>query len=188
MTLHNAFGDEIRTYCLLDRDYHSDEEVAARQKEATARGVELHVWHRKEIENYLLDPIVIHRLLGKRLSGSALPSVSEVEERILSACDDELEVVIYGTAEVLLTKNRGLGIGAHKMAKEQVEAVWGDPARRVAMAPGKAVLGRLSHWCQKNYGASFGAPAVARNFHTHEISSEVRLVLEAMENATEFGE
>ncbi len=187
MTLHNTFGDEIRTYCLLDRDYHSQEEVNARLQEASSRKVELHVWSQKELENYLLVPEVIRRVMSKRLSGTSLPSIEELRERILEICNEEIDTVIYGTAEVLLSRNRALGMTAHKVARERVEQAWSDPSRRIALAPGKSVLGKLSNWCQERYGTSFGAPAVARSFTVPEIPSEIAEVLEAIENVSPLG-
>jgi len=188
LTLHNAFGHEIRTYCLLDRDYHSEEEVAARLKEAALRNVELHVWQAKEIENYLLNAAVIRRVIGARLPGKPVPSVDELEARIFKLCDDELDAVVYGIADVLLSRERGLGMGAHRSARDQVEKVWDDPVHRINLAPGKAVLGKLSNWCNEEYGTSFGAPAIARNFRLHEVPSEVSSVLEAIENGVGFNQ
>jgi hypothetical protein len=186
MTLHNSFGEEIRTFCLLDRDYHDDEEVAARLKEAAERGVELHVWQSKEIENYLLNPAVIHRVLSKRIGESAAPTVDEIGQQIHKICGDEFDTVIYGAAAVLLQRDRGLGISAHKIIKERLLELWDDPTQRLARAPGKAVLGKLSNWTQQHCGVSFGAPALARNFRLYEIPSEIRAVLEAVENGTGF--
>jgi predicted ATPase len=188
MTLHNAFGDEILTYCLLDRDYHNAVQVAERMKEVVARKVELHVWHRKEIENYLLNPIVIQRVLAKRLPFERIPTAADVEEQIHRIAGDELDTVVYGRAELLLSENRSLGMSAHKIAREEVEKVWDNVERRIEIAPGKAVLGKLSNWCQQHYGAAFGAPAIARNFRVHEIPGEISAVLEAIERGVRFSE
>jgi hypothetical protein len=188
MTLHNSFGDEIRTYCLLDRDYHSDEEVIARMNEAANRRVQLHVWQRKELENYLLNAAVVRRVLSKRLPANSVPPEEELAERIVEICRDEFDTVVYSTADVLLSRNRGLGITAHKMAKEQVEAVWSNPSKMLALAPGKIVLGKLSDYCQQHYGASFGAPAIARNFSVSEVPREIASVLEAIENGADLAD
>ena len=39
MTLRNAVGDRITTYCILDSDYHSEEEIRERYSEAENRGL-----------------------------------------------------------------------------------------------------------------------------------------------------
>jgi AAA domain, putative AbiEii toxin, Type IV TA system/AAA domain len=53
MFLRNSVGEEVVTYCVLDSDYHASEEIEGRLRDATMKGVELHIWRRKEIENYL---------------------------------------------------------------------------------------------------------------------------------------
>ncbi len=59
MLLRNSGGEAITTYCVLDSDYFSEEEKAHRLQQAIDRNVELHIWSRKEIENYLLVPWAI---------------------------------------------------------------------------------------------------------------------------------
>ena len=49
LALKNAVGERIVTYCLLDRDYHTDEEIEERIHEASRAGVHLHIWTQKEI-------------------------------------------------------------------------------------------------------------------------------------------
>ena len=61
MFLQNSVGQEVITYCVLDSDYHTEEEIRDRLEEASVKGVELHVWERKEIENYLFVPAAILR-------------------------------------------------------------------------------------------------------------------------------
>jgi hypothetical protein len=61
LLLRNAGGDEIMAYCIFDSDYHLDEDLVARRADSEARGIELHIWRRKEIENYLVTPRTLHR-------------------------------------------------------------------------------------------------------------------------------
>ena len=56
MFLRNAADERIRVYCLLDSDYHTPQQITARLAQAADAGVDLHIWKRKEIENYLLVP------------------------------------------------------------------------------------------------------------------------------------
>lgn len=55
---------EIKTYCILDRDYHSDTEIAELYRKAGENHLNLHVWKRKEIENYILTPQSVFKLTG----------------------------------------------------------------------------------------------------------------------------
>ncbi len=53
LAMKNVFGESVHCYCILDRDYHPDEEIEERHRQAGERGVSLHVWNKKELENYL---------------------------------------------------------------------------------------------------------------------------------------
>ena len=50
MAMKNAFGESLTTYCILDSDYHLEDEVQKRYQQAKDRGMQLHVWKRKELE------------------------------------------------------------------------------------------------------------------------------------------
>jgi hypothetical protein len=59
--LRNSVGEEVVAYSIFDSDYHTEEQIAERYDEATKRGVELHIWTKKEIENYFLVPNAVFR-------------------------------------------------------------------------------------------------------------------------------
>lgn len=62
---------------ILDRDYHSENQVARLVSTLEASGVNVHVWEKKELESYLLSPEVI-----SRVSGASVPAV----EVLLDEC------------------------------------------------------------------------------------------------------
>lgn len=72
MAMKNAVDASIVTYCILDSDYHNNEEIKNRYKDSHDKRVSLHIWQRKEIENYLLVPTALFRIIssGKRSSKS----------------------------------------------------------------------------------------------------------------------
>jgi hypothetical protein len=48
----NAFGEKVRCYVLLDRDYYSDDYIKYVINNLTLKGVKIHVWSKKELENF----------------------------------------------------------------------------------------------------------------------------------------
>ncbi|MBI3743043.1 MAG: hypothetical protein HY261_01975 [Chloroflexi bacterium] len=97
VVLHNAIGQELKVYCFLDSDYHLPEQIEERYVDAKAKNVELHVWRRKEIENYLLDPSVLHRLISARSrKGVQAPTVAEVENKVGEIVDTFYATVVKG--------------------------------------------------------------------------------------------
>src|SRR5581483_10426677 len=54
----------VEVFAVLDRDYRADSECKAVKDRLTRLGVHCHIWKRKELESYLLEPSTIARLTG----------------------------------------------------------------------------------------------------------------------------
>jgi hypothetical protein len=187
MTLKNAVGDRIATYCILDSDYHSEAEIRERYLDAQTRGVNLHVWSRKEIENYLLQPRAIRRVLNSRVKDKEVPSQAEVYDKILEICDQERRSVEDGIASALMQANRKLDvISANRTARARVSEMWSVESNRPILVSGKDLLARLSEWTQREFGSAFGAPAIARHMTATDLATELATVIRAIEEGSDF--
>ncbi len=187
LTLKNAVGDQISTYCILDSDYHSEEEIRIRYTEAQSKGVKLHVWTVKEIENFLVHPRAIRRVLIARIKGGEVPSEEEIRERILHICDEEKATVEDGFSSSLIQFDRKLDVAtANKRSRTRVGELWRSEPNRPMAVSGKDILSRLSEWTQQEFGVSFGAPTIARHLAASEIPDELAEVIRAIESGTNF--
>jgi hypothetical protein len=77
MLFRTSVSQEVRSYCIFDSDFHTPAQIAARCADAREKGMNLHVWSKKELENYLLVPRAIHQVLVARSR----------EERVVPAVD-----------------------------------------------------------------------------------------------------
>lgn len=188
--LKNAGGEAIYTYCILDSDYFSPETIKKRLDEAAANDVILHIWGRKEIENYLLVPSVIVRLIAQRASRRVQPPSPEAVGRQVDTIAKRLrEVTFDAIAAEILSTDRSLGAGgANKRARRILAKSWATPERRIRIVSGKEVLKRLSEWTQSEYGVSLNAAAVAAAFQADEVDDEVAAVLRAIHERSDFAE
>lgn len=183
MALKNAIGDNIAAYCILDSDYHNPKEKRDRLEKAKQQEIYLHIWSRKEIENYLLNPDVIARLVKKRSKRGA-PTSSDVEKMLIQACEEEKDTVLDGLASGL---DRSLGTGgANKQARGFLKENWTQ--RKQDLVSGKALLSKLSNWTQQAFETSIGAMAIAKAFRPSEIPTEMCAVLQAIEEGHPFPE
>ena len=188
LLLKNSAGDSIRVYCILDRDYHTDDEVEERLKEARTRAVELHVWGRKELENYLLIPSAISRLMKKRARRARSKITEEaVREKIAAIAGTMREEVTDKYVASFLDQNRRAGAAqASSRAREHVSDRWGSMSLQLTIVPGKEVISQLARWAADDFNASFSAIALAREIRSDEIDEEVVTVLEAMSLGSPF--
>ena len=188
LLLKNSAGDAIRVYCLLDRDYHTDAEVDARLKEARTRAVELHVWGRKELENYLLVPSAISRLMKKRARRAGAEITAEaVREKIEAIAHSMRDEVTDRFVSSFHEQDRRAGPArASSRARAHVSERWGSMSLQLTIVPGKEVISQLARWAADDFKASFSAIALAREIRADEVDEEVVTVLVAMSAGSAF--
>jgi hypothetical protein len=188
MTLRNAVGERVVVYCVLDSDHHTPGQIKERYKEARARGVHLHVWSQKELENYLVHPGAIRRTIAARLKEKEPPNEEEVVAEALAICELEKDDVTQGIAAEIMTEDRRLGAGAFKVAQQRLSELWKEPGNRLRTVSGKQILAKLSEWSQREYRVAFGAIGLCRKFAEKELDAELVTVLESIEHGAPFPE
>jgi hypothetical protein len=188
--LKNAGGDGILTYGIFDSDYHPPEVIRARYAEAKQRGISLHIWRRKELENYLLLPAAIHRAIERQLpEGKPGPTFGEVENKLNEIAEEMKQEVIDCVATHVQSAERKLTVAtANQKAREIVAERWKTQDTRLGVIPGKEALSRVSRWVQENYKVSVSGLLIAHNMLAQEICQEMRNVLTSIEDCEPFTE
>lgn len=187
MALANAAGSEIVTYCFLDSDYHNQSQVDHVYREFARYGGQVHVWCKKEIENYLLSPTAITKAIVSKLPRRAsLPTEAEIDAKMNEFANALKDEMFDAVAQEFLSLNRGLGVaGANKLARTAIDARI-QAAGLLSCVSGKAVIQRLFSWVQREFGASMNTLTICRQFTASEIDPEMKGVLLAIENAEAF--
>lgn len=180
--LKNAGDERIQVHCVLDSDYHTEKQITGRKAQAKAHGVALHIWAAKELENYVLVPTAIKRLIDlKKPSAMRDATSDEIEERIDEIAKGLEHETFDGMASERLAEDRSLGSGgANKAAREALVERWSTPLSRRMVVSGKQVVSTLSGWCQKEFGVSLSSPAIVRMMRPTEVDPEVAGVLNAI--------
>lgn len=141
---------------------------------------------KKEVENYVINSSVIKRFIDKRTTKGRFPKKETVEKKLDEICENLKDYIVDQVGEKELDWNRGLGLaGAMKKARARVQACWGELESKLAVSPGKRVVSEMSKWAQRNYGVSFGAVSLAREFYVSEIENEMREILLLIEKSKE---
>ncbi|MFZ0245608.1 ATP-dependent nuclease [Candidatus Binatus sp.] len=181
--LKNSGGQKIRAYCILDSDYHTRKEIKARLKEAKERGIELHIWSRKEIENYVLVPSAIQAALRSEVGqGAAFPSLPEVLSALEKIAEELKDETTDKIAETLFTKREVKGIqDAIKEARKLVNGRWSSLEDRLGIVSGKRVIALLSDWSQSNSGVGLGTSKIIKAMKEADVPSEIKTLLTTIE-------
>jgi predicted ATPase len=182
--IRRAFGTGVNIYAIFDSDYQPANIILDRYERAEQNRIRLHIWGKKEIENYLLVPSAIHRVIALR-STERVPSITEISneiDRIVSSMRRDVTGAMIDTLNSLY-KEKGPGT-AYKFAEQWCDLAWQTTDSRWSIASGKKIISELSKWSEAHYKVSFGPVALARSLIEAEIASELREVLRAIEQQT----
>jgi hypothetical protein len=150
--------------------------------------VQLRIWERKEIENYLLVPSAIRRLIASRVSRRKVaPTIEEVTKKLEEICSELKDEIFDALSSEIYSQDRKLGAaGANKVARAYIAQSWKTFDGRLSMVSGKEVISRVSKWSQDQYGVSLSASLIARQIKLEEIPNEVIEVISAIESCEAF--
>ncbi|MBL9175314.1 MAG: AAA family ATPase [Verrucomicrobiales bacterium] len=170
--------DEIKIHCILDRDYHTDEEIAEREKDAADVGINLTVWSAKELENYLIVPAALARLISKRIGKSV--STLVVEDALDAIVEGMRDDARGSMIDSYRARNPAAGTKpAIKPAETVFNRRWEESKGRLVVC-GKDVLSQISAWAQSEYKVSVSIPALIQNLSAGEVHREVREVISSV--------
>jgi len=188
MLLKDAVGAPIKIYCVFDRDYRSEEIIEERCQSAAKAGIELHVWEKKEIENYFLVPSNIVRAIRREVpNGLILPTEDEVSDELTAIAERLRDSTTDLLAQELLQRKQVKNLKeANSKARVRVAASWKSLEGRLAIISGKEAISQLSSWAQKNYKVSLSVMKLAREIERGEIDSELSTVLSAIQAGRNF--
>lgn len=145
--------------CLLGRGLHSIGEMSDRHIQAEADGIDLHVWQRRELANYLLVPDAIERAARSfNPDGPSAPIIARQLDRIMQALAIKLSATNPNLAEFLSTREGQL-----------------------ACVPARLVLLRLSAWLKSEHACRVGLPDIVSALHATDLVPEVHRVVEAVD-------
>lgn len=167
----------VKCYCIFDSDYHTSEDIESRKQDALSKQINLHIWKRKEIENYALNPDVILRFLeAKKRKGRItreilLTKMEEIENELKETVQD-------GLASEIQKHDKSLEYSTvRKQVASKMERLWRNPLNIV---PGKEFIKMLSGWAKKEYGVNVQALSIIPFFKPKEIPEEMKDVITAI--------
>ena len=160
---------EIQTYCILDRDFHTEKEILDLQKKAAESHLTLHIWAKKEIENYLITPRSVFRMTG--LS----------EDHWGAFCDEFMEVIsaLYDSTlasmmDYLSTLDRSKSPSAYmKEATDRLSQPWETLEGRIAVVNGKDLLSVVNVWLREKYKVKSSRDKLIKQLTLDDVSQEV---------------
>lgn len=176
----SALGSRVSTVVVLDGDMRSSEAVRAETVSLVASGAHVHVWQRREIENYLLSAAAISAVSGV---------TRQVAEKMLEAAIESLAEDAHNDLLAQRMSERKLkGNSTAKLSDKTVivnctsefKSTWSSKAGKLALVDAKAVLGRLNSELQQLGAKTLNWHSLAKSIPAAEIDDDVRTLVNAI--------
>jgi hypothetical protein len=167
-------GRTLKAFVISDRDYYPD--LQQLQQDLTSDHLEWHVWERAEIENYLLCPPAIERLLRGPERQPVLEEQPFRQEycRLLEASRDSANdhlVEAFKEYGKRLDKQWD-AVTMSRNAREYLNEHWDSD--QIGLADAKeVVLPGIKTWLQKHAYGQFSNKALAQTLLRDDLPEEV---------------
>jgi len=184
--LKNAGEEAIKIYCILDSDYHTEKEINDRLKEASKNGINLKIWNKKEIENYLIVPHAIKRIIEReskhkvkilKINGEIDNLAESFKEEYLNLLMDKIHIDSRRKGKYIEPST------AKKIAEKELEEQW---VNKLSIISGKHLIKKISNWLNLTYGVSINSNKLANELKKEEIPEELRDVIIKIEKKEDF--
>ena len=170
---YDQTNGEFKTICILDRDYHFDEEIAELYRKAEENHLNLHVWEKKEIENYILTPQSIFRLIEQP---------QETYPIFLECLSTELEQLkqqtLGGFMDQLDRNCRGQASSRkYQIATAELEKRWGTLEDRLSVCNGKDLISHINSWVARQYHQKSSRKKLLDSLTAEDVCDEMKQVI-----------
>lgn len=181
--MEHPLGRNVICGVILDRDYRSSSECREISTGLSEISEFCSIHTRKELENFVLLPLVIERLVQKKISDRRMRGLL-VEELAVSVssmldlfCEIKKSYVLAQFTEKYKSYERQMSRKHESTliqeAFEEFDRRWGDPNQRLQMIPGKEALTWLNQQLQSQYKVSISASSIVEVMRADEVPAEM---------------
>lgn len=186
----DALGSPLMISAIYDRDYYCDEHIAEVLQSLKNSLKIAWVLDRKEIENYLLIPDALNRAIVRTLNarrehGTAktvnVDSTALLDDITRPMRDDVLSQLMARRHDYL----NKTGQDKSRLYKDVLHTFdhrWRELSTRIALIPGKEVLGIFRQRIQELCGVTLTDARIAESINRDEIPADMRGLLEMLES------
>jgi len=181
-----ALAGKFKIGAVFDRDYFCNEEIEEVHAKLSESFSPVHIHSCKEVENYLLIPLVLQRAIDKSIveRSKRAENSSVVAFDVHSALERITNELKIDTCSQLVGKRTDYFKAAGKNAStsasevmEHVEDLWSDLEKRLQCVAGKSVLKKLRNELQSAAGVGLSTVRIINEFKVSEIPVELKQLI-----------
>jgi len=175
---HDETEDDVKCYCVLDRDYYPQEAIDSANKKANECFLFLHIWKKKEIENYIIVPSTLFRMSGQPQSKR-----EDFMANLDLVIDSFKDIVFEQLTNQISKHNKGKEVSTcMAIARNIVDENWLSMDGKISLVCGKDLIKKINEWMQSTYAQHCSVERILRNLHADEVAKELRDVIDTLKN------
>ena len=147
------------------------------------QGIKVHIWEKKELENYAIDFRALYRAFTTKFStkygNTNVPiSRTEFQSKLLSIADGFKQDVVAQLISSRHKSNPSIDISTiSKQTISECDTNWENIEYRMNVILGKEFFAKLNSWLSNEYHIAIPIGFAIDNLQVDEIDSEVRDVI-----------
>ncbi len=172
---HEETKGMIKCICILDSDYYPKDMIEKKYEEAHDNYLDLHIWKRKELENYILEPQVLFRL-SQQSNDKYEHFLKELEELV-----DTYEDRVFDQYAEHILKYRKIDVStANAETRKYMKDMWTNLENKLALVGGKEFLRCLNNWFKQKFSLNLSISQIISEFQKDEFDNEIVEVIRDM--------
>lgn len=172
--------NQIKCYALADKDFRDDRIIEKVKHNAEKEHLLLHIWDRKEIENYFIIPEVLFEFIPKEYNISYDKFLLQLEELLQHQYDDVFDsyAAQYRNDSKELCGEQWETSTCNKKAREYLNSHWNTLNDKISLVYGKNFFHSLSTFFKDKYKTYISITKVLKTIPSKLIPIEMKLFLE----------
>lgn len=163
----------FKCICILDKDYRLDGELNKIRKSAIDCHLDLHIWERKELESYLINPQVLYKFINNKTS------MSEFINKLEQALDCFYFELMDQYSNAIHESDRSKNIQTtNEEARLYINEKWNTLEQKLKLINGKKLLSFIIRYMKENYNVSLSKTKILNNFEISDIDNEIKQVID----------
>ncbi|MFG6280803.1 ATP-binding protein [Microbacterium sp. 5K110] len=172
-----ALGGDVASFIILDSDLRSQVAIDTELAQVRTSGARVHVWARREIENYVLDSAAIAKVAG-------VPQ-SRATDLLDSAIEGQRDEAATALQAQRLDERRLKGGGAegHSMktilenSAKEFNSLWATEDGRISTVDAKLVIKALNRELSRGGNRTLNVQSLAKSIPASQVPAEISAVI-----------
>lgn len=180
---YNETSNNIKCFAIADKDYRDENVVEKICEEATKQHLKLHVWRKKEIENYLIDPQILYKLIPDSYLVQYCDFLNEFQSLVEAEKDnvfDSFATQYRVDCKFFKSEQQWDIATCNQKARDYMSRHWNSLDNKLSLIGGKKFLGVIRQHFQEHYKISLSNKKIIDQYTVETIPEEIKEVLEAI--------